>query len=64
MSLLPSSPLTPKTTYVGDRFIPCRNTDKWDIQFNINEVCVKNNNFYTLSLSLLYYSLAFFASLE
>lgn len=35
MSLL-SSP-TPKT-YIGDRFIPCRNSDKWDIQFNINEV--------------------------
>ena len=37
MSLL-SSPSTPKT-YIGDRFIPCRNSDKWDIQFNINEVC-------------------------
>lgn len=35
MSLL-SSPSTPKT-YIGDRFIPCRNSDKWDIQFNINE---------------------------
>ena len=63
MSLLPSSPLTPKTTYVGDRFIPCRNTDKWDIQFNINEVCVKNNNFYTFSLSPVLFT-HFFASLE
>ena len=24
--------------YIGDRFIPCRNVDKWDIQFNINDV--------------------------
>lgn len=33
---IPTSP-TPKNSYIGDRFIPCRNSDKWDIQFNMNE---------------------------
>ena len=26
------------TPYIGDRYIPFRNTEKWDIQFNINDV--------------------------
>jgi hypothetical protein len=25
-------------SYIGDRYIPYRNVDKWDIQFNINDV--------------------------
>ncbi len=27
-----------KSSYIGDRFIPFRNAEKWDIQFNINDV--------------------------
>jgi len=45
-SSLSSSMMTPPrvnrrlvlSNYVGDRFIPCRNTDNWDIQFNINDM--------------------------
>lgn len=34
----PSSTRVALANYVGDRFIPYRNTDSWDIQFNINDV--------------------------
>lgn len=32
-----SSPSKVYPSYIGDRYIPYRNTDKWDIQFNIND---------------------------
>lgn len=32
-----TSPSKLGSPYIGDRYIPCRNVEKWDIQFNINE---------------------------
>lgn len=36
----PSKQRVALANYVGDRFIPYRNTDSWDIQFNINDVTI------------------------
>ena len=37
----PSPRKNSNNSFIGDRFIPCRNAEKWDIQFNMNDV-----NFY------------------
>jgi hypothetical protein len=42
LSASKSSPSKKFANYIGDRFIPFRNAEKWDIQFNSNDVKIIN----------------------